>query len=140
MTTSIDSNVIAALWHPSHISNRDAVRVLGRARARGKLVVCAPVYSELMAGPLRDEASLDLFFSETGIAVDWVIEEEIWRESGKAYRGFAHRRKRSGGDVPRRILADFVIGAHALVRGCSLLTLDGKHYKAAFPTLPVLLA
>ena len=140
MTTSIDSNVIAALWHPSHISNRDAVRILGRARARGKLVVCAPVYSELMAGPLRDEASLDLFFSETGIAVDWVIEERIWREAGRAYRGFAHRRKRSSEKPPWRILADFVIGAHAVVHGCSLLTLDSDHYKAAFPALSIVSA
>jgi predicted nucleic acid-binding protein len=138
MTTAIDSNVIAALWNLGHASNANAVRMLAWARAQGKLVISGPTYSELMAGPLRDEATLDMFCNETGIAVDWILEEKIWRAAGAAYRGFAYRRKSSGSEPPRRILADFLIGAHALVRGYSLLTLDQKHYAAAFPTLPLI--
>jgi predicted nucleic acid-binding protein len=138
MTTSIDSNVIAALWDDDDPMNAVAVQLLGRLLAHERLVITGPVYSELMAGPLRDEASLDLFLSDTGIDVDWVMEEEIWREAGRAYRGFAQRRTSRGADPPRRILADFLIGAHALLRGYSLLTLDFRHYAAAFPTLPII--
>lgn len=135
MTISIDSNVIAALWNNDDPLNVTALKIFRKLPTREKLVISGPVYSELMAGPLRDEASLDLFFADTGIEIDWAIDEAIWREAGKAYLGYTKRRKSRGGDSPRRILTDFVIGAHALVRGYSLLTIDFRHYAAAFPTL-----
>jgi hypothetical protein len=135
MTISIDSNVIAALWNDKDVFNAAALKTLGNLLGQAKLVVSGPVYSELMAGPLRDEASLDMFFMDTGIEVDWTMDEEIWREAGRAYLNHAKRRRSSGRNPPRRILADFLIGAHALVRGYSLLTIDSGHYEAAFPTL-----
>jgi hypothetical protein len=138
MTTSIDSNVISALWNDNDPLNAEAVRTLGNLRTHEKLVVSGIVYSELMAGPLRDEASLDLFFADTGMEIDWAMDEETWREAGRAYSGYTKRRKGSGGDDSRRILADFLIGAHALVRGFSLLTIDYRHYEAAFPTLSII--
>jgi predicted nucleic acid-binding protein len=39
---------------------------------------------------------------------------------------------------PRRILADFVIGAHALRRAYALLTLDDRLYRLAFPRLEIM--
>lgn len=138
MTTSIDSNVISALWNDNDPFNAEAVRILGNLRTHEKLVVTGIVYSELMAGPLRDEVSLDLFFADTGIEIDWAMDEEIWREAGRAYSGYVKRRKRSGGNHPRRILTDFLIGAHALIRGFSLVTTDYRHYAAAFPTLSII--
>jgi len=138
MTTSIDANVISALWDNDDELNAVAVQILGNLLAREKLVVSGIAYSELMAGPLKDEASLDTFFADTGIEIDWAMEEEIWRAAGRAYRGLAQRRKKNRADPPRRILADFLIGAHALVRGYSLLTIDYRHYEAAFPTLTII--
>ena len=32
---------------------------------------------------LRDEASLDMFFADTGIKIDWTLDEEIWRVAGR---------------------------------------------------------
>jgi predicted nucleic acid-binding protein len=138
MTISIDSNVIAALWNNDDPFNAIAVQRLGQARALGKLVVPGPVYSELLAGPLRNEAALDRFFAETDITVDWTLGEEIWREAGRVYRAYVLRRSHSGGRLSRRILTDFLIGAHALVRGYTLLTFDQRLYATAFPTLTVL--
>jgi predicted nucleic acid-binding protein len=138
MTISIDSNVISALWNNDDLLNAVVGPILGDLIAREKLVVSGPVFSELMAGPLKDEDSLNMFFRETGISIDWALEEEIWRVAGRAYSGYSQRRIRSGGDSPRRILADFLIGAHSLVRGYSLLTIDYRHYAAAFPTLQTL--
>ena len=137
MTTSIDSNILAALWNKNDPDNIAAANLLGKAHGMGKLVVSAPVYSELMAGPLRDETLIDEFFADLGISVEWMIDEEIWREAGRAYREYARRRVRSGGGLPRRILADFIIGAHALVRGYVLLTWNERDYAAAFPKLTV---
>ena len=138
MTTSIDSNVIAALWNNEDPFNAVAVEKLSQAGMQGKLVVPGPVYAELLGGPLRDEAALDLFFAETGIAIDWTLGEEIWREAGRVYRAYVQRRSRSGGQLSRRILTDFLIGAHAVVRGYTLLTFDQRLYAAEFPTLTVL--
>jgi predicted nucleic acid-binding protein len=135
MTISIDTNVIAALWKQQHSMNAAAVRILGKLAGRERLVVSGPVYAELMAGPLRDEASLDHFFADTGIDVDWEMDEEIWREAGCAFRAYVQRRQASQGGEARRILTDFLIGAHAQVRGYTMLTLNGEDFSAAFPTL-----
>jgi predicted nucleic acid-binding protein len=48
----------------------------------------------------------------------------------------ARRRKQKEAE-PRRILADFVIGAHALVNGYRLLTLDAGIYQVSFPRLGI---
>jgi predicted nucleic acid-binding protein len=138
MTISIDSNVIAALWNKDHSMNAVAVEVLSKLSAPERLLVAGPVYSELMAGPLRTEESLDMFLDDTGIAVDWAMQEEIWREAGRAYLRYVRRRKASRGGDARRILADFIIGAHALVRCHKLLTLDSADLAIAFPTLPII--
>jgi predicted nucleic acid-binding protein len=135
MTISIDSNVIAALWNSDHSMNAVAVKALSKLNVRERLVVSGPVYAELMAGPLRNEESLDMFLDDTGIEVDWAVEEAIWREAGRAYLRYVRRRKTSRGGDARRILADFIIGAHALVRGYSVLTLDSEDFATAFPTL-----
>ncbi|GAA5533881.1 hypothetical protein [Deinococcus aluminii] len=47
-------------------------------------------------------------------------------------------RKRSGGGLPRRLLVDFLIGAHAHTLSAALFTLDPQHYRQAFPDLHVL--
>ncbi len=140
MTISIDANVIAALWNDQDPLNEVAARIFGDLAGHEDFVVSGPVYAELMAGPLRDEASLDMFFKDTGIEIDWVLGEEIWREAGRAYRSLAKRRKSSGAGPPRRILADFLIGAHAQIRGFSLLTIDSGHFAAAFPALSIIAA
>src|SRR5947207_5749701 len=132
MTTAIDTNVLVALWNDDDALNLPAQRALDEVRSRGALVVSAPVYAELLAEPQRDEKFVDRFFLETGIVVDWAFSEAIWREAGTAYQGYATRRRRRGEAGPRRILADFLIGAHALIRGYKLLTLDERMYRAAF--------
>ena len=137
MTTSIDSNVIIALWWDSHSANRMAARMLNEAQKRGNLIMAAPVYAELIADPRRSEGELDEFALETGISIDWKIDENIWREAGRAYRSYAMRRVCSGGNPPRRILADFIIGAHAMIRGYSLLTLNKIDLATAFPKLTI---
>jgi hypothetical protein len=90
-----------------------------------------------MADPARTEGQLDRFTAETGISVEWKIEKDTRREAGRAYRAYAQRRSRSGGGPPRRILTHFIIGAHAMVRGYTLLTLKRRDYATTFPKLTV---
>jgi predicted nucleic acid-binding protein len=137
MTTAIDTNVLVALWNENDTLNTSARTALDSALARGSLVIAAPVFAELLAAPLRDEAFLDAFCRDTGIAVDWVLNEPIWRSAGRAFHGYVSRRRKQREPGPRRILADFLIGAHALHNGFRLLTLDGHLYRTAFPRLAI---
>jgi hypothetical protein len=136
MTTALDTNVLVALWTKDDALNKKAQSMLDDAHSRGRMVVSAVVYAELLAEQ-RNEVFVDGFCNETGVEVEWEVTERIWREAGRAYQGYAGRRRRHRGGGPRRILADFVIGAHALVSGYRLLTLDAGVYAASFPRLAI---
>jgi predicted nucleic acid-binding protein len=137
MTTTLDTNMLVALWNEDELLNSAVKSAMRAALAQGNLVIAAPVFAELVASPARDEAFVDEFLARTGVTVDWNLSEEIWREAGRAFHAHSARRPRQGGPAPRRILADFVIGAHALQNGFPLLTLDQRFYRAAFPRLVV---
>jgi predicted nucleic acid-binding protein len=132
--TAIDSNVLIGLWNPNDSLNSEAQQALDAATDRGQLVIAAPVFVELRAMPGRDEATIDAFLERTGVAVDWKIDERIWREAARANNEYVARRRKNF-KLPRRIAADFVIGAHAAVRGYSLLTFDRRTFRSAFPNL-----
>lgn len=137
MTTAIDTNVIIALWDDDAALSSAAETALEAAFHRGRLVVAAPVYAELIAAPDRTEAFVDLFLEQNGIAIDWNLNEPIWRLAGRAFQAYAERRRKQRDHGTRRVLADFVIGAHAHLGGCRLLSLDERLYRAAFPGLKV---
>jgi predicted nucleic acid-binding protein len=138
MKSAADTNVLIALWDEDDSLNTVALAAFERAQALGGLVVPAPVYAELMALPGRTETFLDQFFVDTAIYVDWKFEEKIWRSAGHAFQSYVRRRSRQPPSEPRRILADFLIGAYALCRGYQLLTLDDRLYRAAFPELTLI--
>ncbi|MGA8224050.1 MAG: PIN domain-containing protein [Candidatus Acidiferrales bacterium] len=138
MTTSLDSNILVAFWDADDTLNSLAASALSAALAHGNLVISAPVYAELLAFPGRTEAFLDSFLADTAIAVDWSVDERVWRMAGAAFQSYAARRRRQREQGPRRILTDFLIGAHALRHAYRLLTLDDRHYHAAFPHLQVI--
>ena len=135
MTTAIDTNVLVTLWDVEDTLHGPALQALEAAFEHGSLVIVGAVYAELLAAPGRTEEFLDQFCEETGIEVEWELPEEIWRAAGLAFQGYAARRKKQKGTEPRRILADFLIGAHAHVNGYRLLTLDAGLYRASFPKL-----
>jgi predicted nucleic acid-binding protein len=137
MTTAVDTNVIIALWDKDPKLSLSAQHALEAAFHRGTLVVAAPVFAELLAAPGRSETFVDSFFEETGIGVDWELPAAVWRLAGRAFQGYTVRRRKQQDRGARRILADFLIGAHALTNEFRLLTLDTGLYRAAFPTLSI---
>lgn len=138
MITAVDTNVLIGIWNEDDALNATARSAIDASLALGSLVISAPVFAELLAAPNRAETFLDYFFSETGITVDWNLNESDWRMAGRAFRAYASRRSKQRDPGPRRILTDFLIGAHALRRGYRLLTLDDRLYRAAFPRLPII--
>jgi|SRR5271166_5790988 len=137
MTTALDTNVVVAYWGTDPLLNLAVQAALESALGQGNVTVAAPVFAELVAGPGRTENFVTGFFEDTGIVIDWHLDEAIWRSAGRAFRGYAERRRRHRDSGARRILTDFLIGAHAAVHGYRLLTLDEGLYRAAFPTLRI---
>lgn len=137
MSISIDTNVIVALWTGTEDGSKKAQRALQDAANRGGLVMCGAVFAELLAAPGRSEDFISEFCFETGIVIDWHFSEAIWISAGKAFQAYAKRRKRQKSGLPRRILADFLIGAHANENGHELLTLDAKLFRSAFPGVQI---
>ena len=136
MTVALDTNVLSALWNDNDTLNRVAAEALQHIRKTEQtMAMCGVVYAELIGAPGRTEAFVDRFCEEAGIAVEWELRERIWRKAGVAFQEYATRRKKQSGAEPRRLLADFLIGAHALENGYKLLTLDGGMYQRAFPGL-----
>ena len=134
MPMALDSNVLSALWS----TEPSAARVwqeLRDSRARTGLVICAPVYAELCAHPTASREWVDNFLVETSIAIDFSLDEMVWRKTADAFGAYAERRRRSGAQTPKRLLADFLIASHALLRADGLFTLDQSRYQSAFPQL-----
>ena len=137
MTTTIDSNVISALLR----NEQGAVSLshkLAAARQTGPLVIHASVYAELSAAPVQTVPSVSTFLNHTSISVDWDTQQHVWKTASDAFRAYSIRRQGSGGGLPRRLLIDFLIGAHAQHLSAALMTLDPQHYRLSFPTLPLL--
>ena len=134
MRTAIDTNVLSALWSGEPSAQGIAQR-LGAAKSEGGLVISPVVYAELLAHPKATEAFLADFLETTRIAIDFSLSKAVWLEAGRRFARYAHRRRASTNEGPKRLLADFVIGAHALTEADRLMTLDPLRYEKDFPEL-----
>lgn len=137
MKSAVDSNVIATLFGNEPSSSLEVEEILEEARRRGALVICGIVYAELLAQPKMTSTMLTQFLSETGIDADFDTGRDIWHEAGSRYSRYAARRGKAKGGSPRRLIADFIIGAHALLRADRLITFDAPGYRADFPELTI---
>jgi predicted nucleic acid-binding protein len=134
MRTALDSNILSCLWSNEPSAGRIQAE-LRSARSQGGIVVCAPVYVELVAHPLVSAGFVDKFLAEAAIAIEFDLDESIWRKAAEGFTAYVQRRRRSGGTSPKRMLPDFIIAAHALLRADRLLTLDPTRYRQDFPGL-----
>ena len=137
MRTAVDTNVFIALFSGDEETSSAAREALEEARVGGPIGISPAVYAELVAG--RDASFVTTFLSEKDIEVDWDLDRDVWGEAGERYGEYARARRRRKGDPgSRRILADFLIGAHALRRAGALLTSDTGIYRTYFTELEVL--
>jgi predicted nucleic acid-binding protein len=101
------------------------------ASARDRLAINAVVYAELAAGYDSIEA-LEAALARFELDVTEIPRLALFL-AGKAFRDY--RRK---GGVRTGVLADFFIGAHAVVEGWTLITRDPVRYRTYFPTIELI--
>ena len=104
---------------------------LERLRKVGSVLINQIIYSEFS---MR---------YETIDEVDALLPEDAFRREGlpweaafAASRAFAHYRRRGG--ARENVLPDFLIGAHAMIRGYAILTRDPRCYRTYFPSLEII--
>jgi len=132
--TAIDTNILSALL-TGEGNATEIGQLLDTAGERGGLVVCPIVYAELRAVPGAVVSLIDSFLERTSIVVDWTFDKEIWHLAAERYQKYAIRKRKQKMDEPKRLIADFIVGAHALLRADVLLTLDPRPYRRDFAEL-----
>jgi predicted nucleic acid-binding protein len=131
MVTIVDTNVLVDLtlvgssWHSWSRS-----QVVSAFR-RGPVVINPIIYAEFS---FRYE---DIEEVERLLPQDEFRRENLpWPAAFAAAAAFRVYRASGGGR--ERILPDFLIGAHAAIRGYSVLTRDSKGYRSYFPSLDLI--
>jgi predicted nucleic acid-binding protein len=131
VATLIDTNVLI------DIAARDPVWLqwsrlkLERARKDGSVLINQIIYSEFS---IRYETLEEV---ESALPADEFRREGLpWHAAFAAAKAFALYRRLGGSR--EKILPDFLIGAHAAIRGYSLLTRDPSGYRTYFPDLDII--
>ena len=101
-------------------------------------MIAAPIFAELLAHPRATGPFVEEFLESTRIDVDFDLGETVWRDAGRRFAAYARRRESSAGGDTKRLLVDFLIGSHALLKADRLLTLDARRYRTDFRDLKLL--
>ena len=131
MPALVDTNILIdiAVRDPDWL--RWSRRELERLRKAGSVLINQIIYSEFS---MR---------YETIDEVDALLPQDVFRREGlpweaafAASRAFAVYRRRGG--AREKVLPDFLIGAHATIRGYAILTRDPRGYRQYFPGLEII--
>lgn len=131
MRTAIDTNVISAIWSGEK-TGPQLLEWLNKARSVGGLVICPVVYAELHGYPNIVRSQVDDFLSITGITVDWILDRDVWDLASARYRDYSIRRRKNRHGESKRLVADYLVGAHAALCADRLITRDKRRYSTDF--------
>ncbi len=128
---AVDSSVLLdLLTDDPHFSSASA-STLAQALAVGEVVVCDAVVAEVQAMLDTQETAMHAL-AEFGIRFSPTSEQAAVRA------GHMQRRFRDRGGHRERVVADFLIGAHAMMQCDALITRDAGFYRDYFKGLKVI--
>ena len=128
MITAVDTNVLLDVFLPDDQFGPKSGEWLRDAYDAGALLVCDIVYAEL-APVFRDRRALDRALRTINATVS-PINSAIAYDAGRRWMGY-----RQAGGPRKRIITDFLIGAHAVAVAETFLTRDRGFYGTYFPEL-----
>ncbi len=128
MITAVDTNVLLDVLLSDARFLSHSMEALEDATAAGSLVICDPVYAELCVH-FEKQSECDEFLKDNDIRTEALSHAASFLAS-RAWRTY-----RGQGGKRTRILADFLIGAHAQLQASRLLSRDRGFYRSLFPAL-----
>lgn len=134
MVISLDSNIVVALLR-GEASAAWISETLENLQVQGRFVISGPVYAELSAMPGRDWLVVERFLSDMHIQIDLEWPSALWLLAANRFAAYCSNRRQSGETGARRVLADFMIGAHAQLQAEALVTLDPSPFENYFAEL-----
>lgn len=131
MITAIDTNVLLDILLPNEAFYETSAKALQEAAGEGALVICDIVYAELCIH-FETQRECDSFLESNEIRVQSLAREAHFLAS-RVWRIY-----RQQGGKRTRILADFLVGAHAQNQAARLISRDRGFYRNLFPSLKLL--
>ena len=156
MITAVDTNIILDVLIPGEPFSESSKELLDRHLSMGNLILCEVVFAEL-AARFTSEEELASFLADTRMNLVYSNEKSLyiagsrWAEyarksaknrltCGKCGYAFEATCPQCQAVLTKRlhVLADFLIGAHALVQADCILSRDLGVYKTYFSDLKVI--
>lgn len=132
MITAVDTNVLIDILEPDPIHGKPSLDLLRRAMREGSVVACEVVWAEVATAYSESINEVLSGLSDIGIAF-LPMNETAAVKSPECWRIYRQKSGKSG-----RIVADFLIGGHAIIQCDRLLTRDRGFYRDYFEELTLL--
>jgi predicted nucleic acid-binding protein len=135
---AVDSNILIDFIGNDAVAADSADQALRRALGSGPVVVCDVVVAEVVTGLGNGSSVIDAL---EALGIDFLaLEQRSAVRAGEMQRRYAERRRASPlRTEPPRVVADFMIGAHALLQCQGLITRDAGFFRDYFKGLKVII-